>query len=68
MPTLAELNRLGSALSSEQLLHLKRLVSWLGLLADLSFSDLLLFVPAEVGSKKFAVVSQIRPTTGSNFV
>ena len=64
MPTLAELNRLGSALSSEQLLHLKRLVSWLGLLADLSFSDLLLFVPAEVGSKKFAVVSQIRPTTG----
>lgn len=45
-------------------MHLQRLVAWWGILADLSFSDLLLFVPtAEVGTE-FAIAGQIRPTTG----
>ncbi|MEO6121128.1 MAG: histidine kinase N-terminal domain-containing protein [Acidimicrobiales bacterium] len=46
--------------------HLQRLMAVWGMLADLSFSDLLLFVPqgdrAEGGS--FLVAGQMRPTTG----
>jgi two-component sensor histidine kinase len=42
--------------------HLHRLVGDWQLLADLSFADLLLFV--RVASGRFAVVAQIRPTTG----
>ena len=46
--------------------HLQRLMAVWGMLADLSFSDLLLFVPhgdpAEGGS--FVVGGQMRPTTG----
>ena len=39
---LAELTRLGTSLTTRQLLHLQRLVSWWSLLADISFADLLL--------------------------
>jgi two-component system, sensor histidine kinase PdtaS len=42
---------------------LHRLVGDWQLLADLSFADLLLFVPTETG-EKFVVVAQMRPTTG----
>ena len=42
--------------------HLHRLVADWQLLADLSFADLLLFVP--VGVDTFVVAGQIRPTTG----
>ncbi|HET6818907.1 MAG TPA: histidine kinase N-terminal domain-containing protein [Mycobacteriales bacterium] len=42
--------------------HLHRLVADWQLLADLSFADLLLFVPT--GSGTFVAVAQIRPTTG----
>jgi two-component sensor histidine kinase len=63
MATLAELTRLGTGLSTRQLLHLQRLVSWWGLLADLSFADLLLFAPVDDSGRTFTVVSQIRPTT-----
>jgi len=64
MATLAELTRLGTGLSTRQLLHLQRLVSWWGLLADLSFADLLLFAPADDSGRHFTIVSQIRPATG----
>ncbi|MDG2114193.1 MAG: sensor histidine kinase [Actinomycetota bacterium] len=64
MATLAELTRLGTGLSTRQLLHLQRLASWWGLLADLSFADLLLFAPLDATGRRFTTVSQIRPTTG----
>ena len=42
--------------------HLHRLVGDWQLLADLSFADLLLFVP--VAPERFVIVAQMRPTTG----
>ncbi|HEX3824546.1 MAG TPA: sensor histidine kinase [Mycobacteriales bacterium] len=42
---------------------LHRLVGDWQLLADLSFADLVLFVP-EPGAQRFVVVAQMRPTTG----
>ena len=48
MATLAELNRLGTDLSNRQLVHLQRLIAWSGIIADLSFSDLLFFVPVDI--------------------
>ncbi|MGB3410370.1 MAG: sensor histidine kinase [Microthrixaceae bacterium] len=47
--------------------HLKRLVASWGMLADLSFSDLLLYVPIPTGAgeaSRFLVVNQVRPNTG----
>ena len=64
MATLAELNRLGTGLSTRHLQHLQRLVAWWGILADLSFSDLLLFLPISEDGEEFAIASQVRPTTG----
>lgn len=64
MATLAELTRIGTDLSTQQLMHLQRLVAWWGILADLSFSDLLLFVPTDEVGTEFAIAGQIRPTTG----
>src|SRR4051795_11100750 len=42
--------------------HLHRLVGDWQLLADLSFADLILFVPSAPG--RFVAVAQMRPTTG----
>ncbi len=47
--------------------HLKRLVAGWGMLSDLSFSDLLLYVPMPTygdGPRRFLVVNQVRPNTG----
>ena len=44
--------------------HLHRLVADWQLLADLSFADLLLFVPAGEAEGEFVAVAQMRPTTG----
>ena len=47
--------------------HLKRLVAAWGTLSDLSFSDLLLYVPVESpdgDGDRFLVVNQMRPNTG----
>lgn len=63
MATLTELSRLGTPLTTRQLLHLQRLVAWWGLLADISFADLLLFAPLDREGREFVVVSQVRPTT-----
>jgi two-component sensor histidine kinase len=43
---------------------LHRLVGDWQLLADLSFADLLLLVPADAKHEEFVVVAQMRPTTG----
>lgn len=65
MASLAELVREHTDLRSPELNHLQRLVASWGLLADLSFADLLLFVPLDggEGDGRFLVVAQIRPTT-----
>ena len=63
MATLPELARLHTRLSVDQLSHLTRLVASWGILADLCFADLLLFVPVAGGDGRFIVLGQVRPTT-----
>src|SRR5687767_5308512 len=64
MATLDELARLHSRLESTGLGHLKRLVAAWGMLSDLCFADLLLFVPvAGASGSRFIVLGQVRPTT-----
>lgn len=63
MATFAELSR-AAGLEGPPLAHLQRLVGSWGLLSDLCFSDLLLFVPApDDAGDSFLVIGQIRPTT-----
>ena len=63
MATLPELARLHTRLEADQLAHLTRLVASWGILADLCFADLLLFVPVAGGDGRFIVLGQVRPTT-----
>ena len=68
MATLPELARLHTRLGADQLAHLSRLVSSWGILADLCFADLLLFVPVAgggggFGDGRYIVLGQVRPTT-----
>ncbi|MFL6130445.1 MAG: sensor histidine kinase [Mycobacteriales bacterium] len=62
MSTLYELLAEHTALSPEDVEHLQRLVGEWQLLSDLSFADLLLWVPVAEG--EFLCVAQVRPTTG----
>jgi two-component sensor histidine kinase len=62
MPKLTELVREQTTLDRDQVAHLSRLVSEWGMLADLCFSDLLLYTPTSDG--RWAVVAQVRPATG----
>ena len=62
MATLAELTRQHTSLSREQTAHLQHLVSEWGMLADLCFADLLLYVPA--GEGRWIVTAHVRPATG----
>ena len=62
MAKLSELVRAHTTLDREQVGHLNRLVSEWGMLADLCFSDLLLYVPTTDG--RWAVIGQVRPATG----
>jgi two-component sensor histidine kinase len=62
MSTLFELLAEHTAMSPEDVEHLQRLVGEWQLLSDLSFADLLLWVP--VGERDFLCVAQVRPTTG----
>jgi two-component system, sensor histidine kinase PdtaS len=64
MATLAELLRDRAVVPDAVVGHLQRLVGSWGILSDLSFSDLLLFVPTAGGAGRFVVVGQVRPTTG----
>lgn len=65
MATLEELALLHTPVKGDALAHLRRLaLSW-RLLADLSFSDLLLLAPiANEDGHRFVVLAQVRPTTG----
>ena len=64
MATLDELARLHTSLEPTGLGHLKRLVGAWGMLSDLCFADLLLFVPVAQGpGSRFIVLGQVRPTT-----
>src|SRR5437899_9731241 len=64
MATLGELARLNTRLDGPALGHLQRLVVSWGMLADLCFADLLLFVPVTSGEPgRFIVLGQVRPTT-----
>jgi hypothetical protein len=62
---MVELARQNTALGDDALEHLHRLIASWRSLADLSFSDLLLFAPVEgEGGRRFVVLGQVRPTTG----
>ena len=76
MPLLVDLAERHTSLLDDEIVHLQRLVSGWGLLADLCFADLLLFAP--VGERpedatggpssseaplRFVVLGQVRPTT-----
>jgi two-component sensor histidine kinase len=61
--SLNELVRLHTGLSEEDLEWLHVLVSNWQLLADLSFADLVLWVPTEAGDR-YVAVAHMRPTTG----
>ena len=60
--TLGNLLREHTSLNRDQLNHLQLLVSEWGLLADVSFADLLLYVPADDGT--WRIMAQVRPSTG----
>ena len=62
MSTISELAREHTNLSKEQTNHLANLVSEWGMLADLCFADLLLYVP--VSADDWLVVAQVRAATG----
>ena len=68
MPTLTDLARSYSSLSGADLEWLHSLVSDWQLLADLSFADLILWVPIRgseaSGGPGWVAVAQMRPTTG----
>jgi two-component sensor histidine kinase len=62
MSVLTDLLAARTALNEAQVTHLQRLVAEWQLLSDLSFSDLLLWVP--VAGDTFVCVAHCRPTTG----
>jgi two-component system, sensor histidine kinase PdtaS len=63
--TLGELALTHTGMNGEQLDHAQRLATSWRLLADLSFSDLLLLAPiAGEEGHRFVVLAQVRPTTG----
>jgi two-component sensor histidine kinase len=63
MATLAELVTDHSDLEGPVVAHLQRLVAGWGVLSDLCFADLLLFVPVKGLPERFVVLGQVRPTT-----
>jgi two-component sensor histidine kinase len=67
MAGLAELAGAHTDLSGPEIDHLQRLVAAWGLLADLSFSDLMLFAPQRTGPGAeptgLVVLGQVRPST-----
>ncbi len=63
MPSLNDLVRQLTPLSEADLEWLHLLIADWQLLADLSFADLVLWVPAH-GGDRFVAVAQMRPTTG----
>ena len=62
--SLADVARALTELTPDAVEHLKRLVASWGVIADLCFSDLLLFAPVAGEPGSFVVLAQVRPTTG----
>ena len=62
MATLGELTRQHTDLDRDEIDHLQRLVGEWGMLADLSFADLLLYVPT--ADSRWYVIAHVRPATG----
>jgi len=62
LATLGELCRQHTSLNRDEINHLKQLISEWGLLADLCFADLLLYVPST--DLEWLIVAQVRPATG----
>ena len=62
MATLGELTRQHTNLQREEIDHLQRLIGEWGMLADLSFADLLLYVPG--ADNRWIVIAHVRPATG----
>jgi two-component sensor histidine kinase len=63
MASLPELARIHTDLDVARVEYLQRLVANWGVLADLSFADLLLWAPVEGADDRFVVLGHIRPTT-----
>src|SRR5512143_115951 len=63
MATLGELCRQHTSLTRDEIKHLQQLISEWGMLADLCFADLLLYVPSGSDSE-WIIVAQVRPATG----
>ncbi|MDZ7732320.1 MAG: histidine kinase N-terminal domain-containing protein [Acidimicrobiia bacterium] len=63
MASLPELARLRTDLDEAEVARLERLVAVVGLLADLCFSDLLLWAPDRDHAGRFVVLANVRPTT-----
>ncbi len=63
MASFAELVREHLSLRPEPTAHLQRLIRSWGLLADLSFSDVLLFAPTSADHDKLILLGHVRPTT-----
>ncbi|MGI8937434.1 MAG: sensor histidine kinase [Iamia sp.] len=63
MASLAEIARTQTELTEAEVAHLQRFIGSWGLVADLCFSDLLLFVPTGADGSHFVVAGQVRPTT-----
>jgi two-component sensor histidine kinase len=61
--TLADLVQEHTTLAEPVVTHLERLVAGWGVLSDLCFADLILFVPVMGSGESFVVVGQVRPTT-----
>ena len=64
MASLSELARARTGLDEGAVEHLHRLVGSWAMLADLSFSDLLLFAPVGPDAASFVVLGHARSTTG----
>ena len=63
MASVADLVQEHTSFPDPVVTHLERLVAGWGVLSDLCFADLLLFVPVMDSSESFVVVGQVRPTT-----
>ena len=63
MATLADLVAEHTDIKEPVITHLQRLVGGWGVLSDLCFADLLLFVPVRGSTESFVILGQVRPTT-----
>ena len=65
MASLEELVKKNSDLDANLISYFQDLTRSWGLLADLSFSDLLLYLPVGEGFLDFVLLAHIRPTTAT---